>query len=79
MFFFVATILGLFGSTSIPNMMRVDAMNFFNYLSIISLFDCLSILEGSLTFLWKLAILLGIGIVTYIISIVKFKKKDLPL
>ncbi len=79
MFFFVATILGLFGSTSIPNMMRVDAMNFFNYLSIISLFDCLSILEGSLTFLWKLAILLGIGIVAYIISIVKFKKKDLPL
>ncbi len=79
MFFFVATILGLFGSSTIPSMLRVDAMNFFNYLSIISLFDCVAILEGSLSFLWKLAILLGVGITCFIVSIVRFKKKDLPL
>ncbi len=79
MFFLVTTILGLFGSKVIPSAMRIDAMNYFNYFSIISLYDCESIMSGSLTFLWKLAILLGIGIVTYIIAIFKFKKKDLPL
>lgn len=79
MFFFVATILGLFGSPTIPNMMRVGAMDFFNYLSIITLFDCLSILAGTTAFIWKGAILLAVGIVCYIVSIFKFKKKDLPL
>ncbi len=79
MFFLVATILGLFGSSTIPSMLRVSAMKYFNYFSIISLFDCVSILEGTLTFIWKLAILLAVGIICYIVSIIKFKKKDLPL
>ncbi len=79
MFFFVATILGLFGSPTVPSMMRVGAMDFFNYLSIITLFDCLSILHGTTAFIWKGAILLAVGIVCFVISIFKFKKKDLPL
>ncbi len=79
MFFFVATILGLFGSPTIPSMMRVGAMDVFNYLSIITLFDCLSILAGTTAFIWKGAILIAIGIVCFAISIFKFKKKDLPL
>ena len=79
MFFLVATILGLFGSTVIPSAIRIDAMKCFNYVSIISLFDATSILAGSLTYLWKLAILLVIAIVTYTIGVFKFDKKDLPL
>lgn len=79
MFFLVATILGLFGSKVIPSAMRIDAMNYFNYVSLISLFDVTSIMEGTLAFLWKLAILLVVGVVTYFIAIKKFNKKDLPL
>ncbi len=79
MFFLVSTILGLFGSKVIPSAIRIDAMNFFNYISIISLFDTMSIIGGTLTFLWKWAILLAIAGVTYAIGIMKFDKKDLPL
>lgn len=79
MFFFVATILGLFGSSTVPSMMRIDAMKAFNYLSIISLFDTVSVLEGTVSFIWKLAILLVVGVTTYTLSLFKFKNKDLPL
>lgn len=60
MFFLVATILGLFGSKVIPSAIRIDAMNYFNYLSIISLFDTMSIINGTLAFLWKWVILIAI-------------------
>ena len=78
-FMLVCTILGLFGSEVVPSAMRIDAMNFFNYLSIISFFDTVSILDGGLSYLWKFAILFGIGIITFIIGIFRFDKKDLPL
>ena len=78
-FFLVATILGLFGSSAMPSVVRLDSLNFFNYVSIISLFDVTSILNGTITFVWKLAILLGVGIICYIIGGSIFKKKDLPL
>lgn len=58
---------------------RIDAMKYFNYVSIISLFDAISILNGTLTYLWKWAILLAIGAITYAVGILKFEKKDLPL
>lgn len=79
MFFLVATILGLFGSKVMPSALRIDAMNYFNYVSIITLFDTMSIIDGTLSFLWKWAILLVIGIVTYVVGVIKFNKKDLPL
>lgn len=79
MFFLVATMLGLFGSNLIPSVIRMDALNYFNYVSIITLFDVPSILAGSLTFLWKLAILIAIGVICYVVAIKKFDKKDLPL
>lgn len=79
MFFLVATILGLFGSNVIPSAIRIDAMKYFNYVSIISLFDALSIIGGTLTYLWKFAILIVVGIVCYAVGVVKFNKKDLPL
>ena len=79
MFFLVATMLGLFGSQIIPSVIRMDALNLFTYVSIISLFDVASILDGTLTYIWKLAILLAIGIICYIVAIKKFDKKDFPL
>ena len=78
-FMLVCTILGLFGSSVVPAAMRIDAMNVFNYVSIITLFDTVSILNGGIDFLWKFAILAGIGIVTFIIGVFRFDKKDLPL
>ncbi len=79
MFFLVSTILGLFGSKVLPTVVRIDSLKFFNYCTIISLFDELSILNGTTTFIWKFAILLAVGIGFYIAGSLKFKKKDLPL
>lgn len=78
-FMLVCTILGLFGSDVVPLAMRIDQMNFFNYLSIISLFDATSILTGGISWLWKFGILALIGIVTFIVGVFCFEKKDLPL
>ncbi len=79
MFFLVCTMLGLFGSPVIPSIVRLSALNTFNYVSIISFFDVISIIDGTTTFLWKLAILMGIGAVGFITGSYIFKKKDLPL
>ena len=79
MFFLVATMLGLFGSPTIPSVVRLDALNGFNYVSLISLFDAVSIIDGTTTFIWKLVILLAVGVAGYIIGSIKFDKKDLPL
>lgn len=78
-FFLVATILGLFGSPIIPSVIRMESLNFFNYVSIISLFDVVSILDGTLAFVWKGAILAVLGIICYILAFRKFETKDLPL
>ena len=78
-FSLVCTILGLFGSTVVPSAMRISSMDFFNYLSIITFFDTVSILNGTLSYLWKFGVLLGIGIVCIIIGIFRLNKKDLTL
>lgn len=75
----VCTIMGLFGSDVVPSVIRIKAMNYFNYVSIISLFDTASILAGTNDYIWKLGILVALGIVLYEIGIIKFDKKDLPL
>lgn len=78
-FALVAAMLGLFGSPVIPKVVRLDALNNFNYVTVITLFDAISIIDGTLTFLWKFAVLLVIGIVGYVVGAIKFTKKDLPL
>ncbi len=84
-FFFVCKILGLFGQPDFVNLgMGVEAMNVFNYMTIVSFLDSSSIATlGTdavcLDFIWKFAILVGIGIITYTIGMWRFTKKDLPL
>lgn len=78
-FALVAAMLGLFGSPVIPSVVRLDSLNYFNYTTIISLFDVISIIDGTNVFLWKFAILAGLGILGYIVGSVRFTRKDLPL
>ncbi len=78
-FALVAAMLGLFGSPVIPSVVRLDALNSFNYVTIISLFDVISIINGTTTFLLKFIILIVLGIIGYIIGGYRFTKKDLPL
>ncbi|MCI2069437.1 MAG: ABC transporter permease [Bacilli bacterium] len=78
-FFLVATILGLFGSPVIPSVVRFPALNNFNYVSLITLFDVISITDQTTDFIWKFAILFAIGLCGYIAGSIRFDKKDLPL
>ncbi len=78
-FALVAAMLGLFGSPVIPSVVRLDALNYFNYTTIISLFDVISIMDGTSAFIWKFVILAISGAVGYVIGSLKFTQKDLPL
>ena len=78
-FFLVSSILGLFGSEVMPLALRIDSMNFFNYLTIIKLFDVQSILVGTNTYYYLLIPLVVISVVTYLTGCVIFSKKDLPI
>lgn len=78
-FALVAAMLGLFGSPVIPSVVRLTALNNFNYTTIITLFDVISIMEGTTAFIWKFAILFAVGLIGYIAGSIKFVKKDLPL
>jgi len=79
MFFLVATMLGLFGSPVIPAVVRIKPLNNFNFVSIISLFDVVSMLKGGYEWILKLVLLVVLGITGYVAGAVRFKKKDLPL
>ena len=88
---FLCCILGLFGNEVFVAVgIGVKAMSIFNYLSIFTLVDNSSMssfakaLAGydaaiSFTWIWKLAILIVIGVVFAMIGGRKFVKKDLPL
>lgn len=78
-FALVAAMLGLFGSPVIPKVVRLDSLNYFNYTTIISMFDVVSIMDGTNAFIWKFAILAVLGIIGITAGSVKFTKKDLPL
>lgn len=78
-FFLVSSILGLFGLDAMPLALRIDSMNFFNYFTIIRLFDVQAVMDGNVIFYYKLIGLVLIALITYISSFIIFKKKDLPL
>ncbi len=79
-FFFICSILGLFGTKAIPGTIRIDSRNIFNYRTIVSFFDPLAVRDHNyFTFFIKLIGLLVITVVCYLASSIIFKKKDLPL
>ncbi|MGN1052179.1 MAG: ABC transporter permease, partial [Candidatus Scatosoma sp.] len=75
----VAAMLGLFGSPVIPSVIRLESLNGFNYTTIITLFDVISVMDGTTAFIWKFAVLAVLGIGGYIAGAIRFNKKDLPL
>ncbi len=83
--FFLASLLGMFGSENLVQLgMGVEALNAFNYLTLIGLFDINSI--GTIgssavdyAFVWKLVILFVIAVAAYVAGALRFTKKDLPL
>ena len=89
---FLCCILGLFGNKVFVSVgVGVEAMNFFNYLTIYTLIDTESMsnfakyVTGayggmmSLSWLWEIGVLLVIGLAFAFVGGVKFTKKDLPL
>ena len=79
-FFFVATVLGLFGSKIMPSFIRIDVMNIFNYLSIITLYDATSVMNGTyLKYIIKLISLFILSAGCIFAGTKFFIKKDLPL
>lgn len=78
-FALVAAMLGLFGSPVIPSVVRLDALNRFNYATVISLFDVISIIDGTNAYIAKFVILGIMGLIGYILGSIRFTKKDLPL
>lgn len=78
-FFFICSILGLFGTKAIPGTVRIEAMDFFNKLTIMSLNDGMAVMNGDVIYWYKLIGLLAIALVTYVAGIIVFDHKDLPL
>ncbi len=83
--FFIASLLGMFGSEMMINMgVGVEALGIFNKLTLVGLYDIDALATvGTDTvnydFAWKLAVLAVIAVVCYTIGSVRFQKKDLPL
>ena len=58
---------------------RLDSLNYFNYTTIITMFDVVSIMDGTTVFIRKFVILAAMGLIGIIAGSLKFTKKDLPL
>ncbi len=78
-FALVAAMLGLFGSPVIPSVVRLNALNNFNYATINSLFDVISIIDGTDAYVRKFILLGAMGVIGYTVGSIRFTKKDLPL
>lgn len=82
---FIVSLMGLFGSDNLVTMgIGVEQLGIFNKLTLVSLFDIDALQTVGTdnvdeTFIWKLAILAAISIISYIAGAIKFCKKDLPL
>lgn len=82
---FIVSLMGLFGSDNLVTMgIGVEQLGIFNKLTLVSLFDIDALQTVGTdnvdeTFIWKLAILAAISIISYIAGAIKFCKKDLLL
>lgn len=83
--FFLASLLGMFGSDMIVDMgIGVKELGYFNNATLVGLYDIHSLSTVGTeavdySFIWKLAVLAVVAIACYIIGAVRFQKKDLPL
>lgn len=82
---FIASILGIFGAEDMVNMgMGVEELDIFNKLTLVGLYDINTLStvgtdSVDYAFVWKLCVLAGVAVVTYLIGKITFQKKDLPL
>lgn len=83
--FFLCPLLGMFGSESMVSMgIGVEMLGQFNNLTIVGLFDIEALgTVGSeavdYAFVPKLVALAAIAVVCYVVGMIRFQKKDLPL
>lgn len=83
--FFISSLLGMFGTKDLVDIgFGTNALNVFNKLTIIGLFDTNAIStigsgDVNYDFIWKFGILGAVALVCYIIGSLRFQKKDLPL
>jgi len=78
--FFISKILGLFGSDLFMNMgIGIEPMGYFNNITMITLFNTQSILDGSTSYLIQFVILLLISITCFTVGSIWFTKKDIPV
>lgn len=79
-FFFICSILGFFGSEALTPTIRIEAMGYFRYFTIMSLNNGVAVINDNFAlFFIELVILLIISALCYIAGILVFNKKDLPL
>ena len=71
-------IVGVFTLFSMMGMFG-ESFRWMRNFTIVTLFDIQSVLGGTKDFIWKFAVLAGIGVTTYLIGSVAFAKRDLPL
>lgn len=83
--FFIASLLGMFGADNLVEMgVGVDKLNIFNKLTLVGLYDVEALdtvgtASVDTSFAWKLAVLAAVAAVCYIAGAARFSKKDLPL
>ena len=78
--FFISKILGLFGSDLFMNMgIGIEPMGFFNKITMISLINTTSILDGTSDFILQFVILVLISIICFTTGSIWFTKKDIPV
>lgn len=85
LWFFLAALLGMFGSEDLVNMgIGADALGIFNKLTILSLFDAKAVQTIGTSavdvgFLPGMLLLALIALIGYVVGAIKFCKRDLPL
>ncbi|MGL6197350.1 MAG: hypothetical protein ACRC3H_00295, partial [Lachnospiraceae bacterium] len=72
---------GIVGAFHLLSMMALfsEDFHFLKNISLVTLYDTSSILEGSTDFVLKFIVLAVVGVVTYFVGIIAFTKRDLPL
>ncbi len=78
--FFISKILGLFGSDLFMNMgVGIEPMDFFNKITMISLYNTESILDNSTDYIMQFIALIVISSICYSVGAIWLTKKDIPV